>query len=189
MKQLGRRVDEPGGVFTLCERRVRNELIQEAQVGYDAPDPEFPQRAMHARNGFFGGRRPGGDLHQQRVIGAGDDCAGVGSAGIQPHTKARGAAIRRDAAIVRNEVVFRILGGDPALQRMGIDPDLVLGGHATFRRTDPGAAGDPDLCLHEVDARGTFSDGVLNLDARIDFDEVETAVSASCRNSTVPALT
>ena len=32
-----------------------DELIQEAQVRYDAPDTEFPQGTMHARNGLFGG--------------------------------------------------------------------------------------------------------------------------------------
>ena len=116
-----------------------------------------------------------GHLHQQRVVGARDDRAGVGGAGIQPDTKPRRTAIGRDPPVVGNEVVFRILGCDPALQGMGIDPDVLLRGHAAVRRTDPRAAGDADLRLDDIDAGRALRDRVLDLDARIHLDEVEPA--------------
>src|SRR3954468_15615245 len=50
VKQLWRRINEPGGVLALRKRRMCNELVEEAQVGNDTSNPEFPQRAMHTRN-------------------------------------------------------------------------------------------------------------------------------------------
>ena len=50
------------------------------------------------------------------------------------------------------------------------------------------ALGDADLRLDDVDAGDDFGHGVLDLDARIDLDEVGAPVSASIRNSTVPAM-
>src|SRR6202012_5059949 len=37
------------------------------------------------------------------------------------------------------------------------------------------AIGDPDLGLHQIDAGGALGDGVLDLNARIDLDEIELA--------------
>ena len=76
-------------------------------------------------------------------------------------------------AVVRDEVVLGVLGGDAALQRMGADADVRLRRHAALGRADARAAGDADLRLHQVDAGGALGDGVLDLDARVDLDEVE----------------
>ena len=51
---------------------------------------------------------------------------GVGGAGIEAHAEAGRAAVRGDRAVVGDEVVLRILGGDAALQRMGADADVRL---------------------------------------------------------------
>ena len=40
------------------EPRVRDQLVEEAQVRHDTADAEFPQRAVHARDGLFGGSAP-----------------------------------------------------------------------------------------------------------------------------------
>src|SRR6266702_5937827 len=130
---------------------------------------------MHARYGFLGGRRPRRHLYEQRVIGAGDDGPGVGRAGIQPHAEPRRAAVRSNAPVVRNEIVLRIFGSYAALQRMGADANLLLRRYSTLRRTDSCTARDPDLRLHQVYARRALGDGVLDLDARIHLDEIETA--------------
>jgi hypothetical protein len=52
---------------------------------------------------------------------------------------------------------------------------------------DARALGDGDLGLDDIHAGDQFGDRVFDLDARIDLDEVELIVSASIRNSTVPA--
>src|SRR5882724_6271741 len=128
---------------------------------------------MHARYGFLSGRRPRRHLHEQRIVRASYDRSSVGSAGIQAHAEPRRAAIRRDASVVRNEIVLWIFRSDPALQRMGADANLILRRHAALRRTDPRTARNSNLRLYEIYARRTLSDGVLDLDAWVDLDEIE----------------
>ena len=56
---------------------------------------------------------------------------------------------------------------------MRVDADVGLQRHATLRRTNDGAGGDADLRLDEIDAGDALGDRVLDLDARIDLDEIE----------------
>ncbi len=58
---------------------------------------------------------------------------------------------------------------------MAVEPDVGLRRHAGFRRADGGALQDVDLRLDDVDAGDLLGDRVLDLDARIDLDEVEFA--------------
>ncbi len=58
---------------------------------------------------------------------------------------------------------------------MAVEPDVGLRRHVTFRRADRGTLKDADLRLDDVDAGNLFGDCVLDLDARIDLDEVEGA--------------
>jgi hypothetical protein len=130
---------------------------------------------------------PGGDLDQEGVVIGGDDGPGIGGAAIEADAKARRAAIGVDAAIIRGEAVLRVLGGDAALEGVAIEADVLLPGHEGVIVAEARALGDGDLRLDDIDAGDQFGDGVFDLDARIDLDEVELAVSASTRNSTVPA--
>jgi hypothetical protein len=82
-----------------------------------------------------------------------------------------------------------VLGRHAALHREAAGVDLLL-------RRDPDrglvhreALRDQDLRAHEVHARHHLGHGVLDLDARVDLDEVELVRSTSTRNSTVAALT
>src|SRR6202011_5760723 len=92
VKQLGRGIDESGGVLTLRKQRMGDELVEKTQVRHHAANSELPQGAMPARDGFLSRRRPGGHLHEKRVIRAGNDRAGVGGTGVQSHTESRWAA-------------------------------------------------------------------------------------------------
>jgi hypothetical protein len=175
VKQLRRLFDEARRVVTAGEARVRDELVEEAQVGDHAADAKLPQCAVHARDGLLGRRRPRRHLHQQRVVGAGDDRAAVGGAGIEPDAEAGRTAVGGDLAVVRDEVVFGILGGDAALQGVGADADVGLRRHAALGRADARAVGDADLRLHQVDAGRALGDRVLDLDARIHLDEIAAA--------------
>ena len=89
--------------------------------------------------------------------------------------KPAGAAIGGDAAVVGDEVVLRVFGGDAALERVAVEADLVLRGTPLAGVADRRAFGDADLRLDDVDAGDHLGDGVLDLDARIDLDEVELA--------------
>ena len=118
---------------------------------------------------------PSRHLLQQRIVEAGDDRARIGRAAVEPDAEAGRAAIGGDAAIVGNEILLRIFGGDAALQRVAVEPDVRLRRHARFRRADRLAFEDVDLRLDDVDAGHLLGDRVLDLDARIDLDEVELA--------------
>ena len=152
-----------------------DDVLEEGEVGGDAADAELAERPVHAGDGLLGGRRPGGDLLEERIVVAGDHRAGIGGAAVEADAEAGRAAIGGDAAVVGDEVLLRVLGGDPALERVAVEADIALARHARGRVADLGAAGDPDLRLDDVDAGHLLGDGVLDLDARIDLDEIELA--------------
>ncbi len=176
LEQLRRLVDETRGVAGVAEGRVADDVFEEGEIGGDAANAEFAQRPIHARDRLGRGRRPGGDLFQERVVEAGDDRARISGAAIEADAEAGGAAIGGDAAVVRDEVLLGILGGDAALQGVAVEADLALARHpAGLLVADGGALGDPDLRLDDVDAGHLLGDGMLDLDARIDLDEVDGA--------------
>ena len=87
-----------------------------------------------------------------------------------------GAPIGGDAAIIGNEVVFRIFRRDAALQRVAGEANVLLLGNASFlEAADPLAFGDPDLRLDDVEAGHDLRHRMLDLDARIDLDEIKFA--------------
>jgi hypothetical protein len=172
--ELGRVVDELGGVAEVEELRVLQQVLDEGDVGRDAADAELAQRPVDAGDRHLGRRRPGGDLFEQAVVVAGDHRAGIGGAAVEPDAEAGGAAIGGDAAVVGDEVVLGILGGDAALDGVAVQHDVGLPGHAGGLG-DGRALGDQDLGAHDVDAGDLLGHGVLDLDAGIDLDEVEGA--------------
>ena len=98
-------------------------------------------------------------------------------AAVQPDGEAPGRSVGRDAAVVRHELLIRILGGDADLHRHAAALDRVLRGNGQRGLVQEVPVGDEDLALHEVDARDHLRHGVLHLDAGIHLDEVElTAV-------------
>ena len=72
-------------------------------------------------------------------------------------------------------MVLGILGGDAALHGHAAGFDLVLLRNVQRRLVELTALRDEDLRFHQVDARDHFGDGVLDLNARIDFDEIKLA--------------
>ncbi len=58
---------------------------------------------------------------------------------------------------------------------MAVEADVLLARHARFRRTDGEAVENMDLRLDDIDAGDDLGDRMLDLDARIDLDEVELA--------------
>ena len=176
LEQLGRLIDEPGRVVAGEEARVLQQRLEESEVGGDAADPVLAQRPVHPGHRLLGRRRPGGDLLQHRVVVARDHGTRIGGAAVDADAEAEGAAIGGDPAIVWDEVVLGVLGGDPALQGVAVEAHRVLGGDAGLgQRADPAALGDADLRLDDIEAGNDLGDRVLDLDARVDLDEVEGA--------------
>ncbi|MPL71091.1 hypothetical protein SDC9_16859 [bioreactor metagenome] len=175
LEELGRGVDELRRVAHAQESRVLEQVDDEVDVGAHAADAELAQRAVHAVDGLVGGLRPGGHLHQQAVVIAGDDAARIGGAAVEPDPHAGRGAIGGDAAVIGDEVVLRVLGRHPALQRMARERHFGLRGGARGLG-ECRALGNADLRLHDVDAGDLLGHGMLDLHARVDLDEVETAL-------------
>ena len=173
-EELGRGVDEPGGVGVVEKRRVLQQVLDEGDVGRDAADAELPERPVEPGDRHLRRRRPGGDLLEQAVVVAGDHGTGVGGAAVEPDAHARRPAVGGDAAVVGDEVVLRILGGDPGLDRVAVEPDVGLA-RRSGRLGDGRTFGDQDLGADDVDAGDFLGHGMLDLDARVDLDEVEGA--------------
>src|SRR5690606_36540519 len=108
-------------------------------------------------------------LADHRVVVRRHDVAGA-DVRVPPHAPAAGDADVGDLAGRGPEVVVRVLGVDPALDRVPGLGDIRL----VVRQ---GLAGrDLDLPLDQVERGDGLGDGVLDLDAGIDLDEVEVEV-------------
>ena len=137
--------------------------------GADAADAELGERAPGPAHRGREVAAAAGQLDQHRVEVRADlrrpACDG---AAVEPDAGAAGRAVGGDRAGVGPEAVRRVLGGDPALQRGAVQPDVVLGQAEVGERL---ARGDPDLRLHEVDVGDLLGHRVLDLDPRVHLDE------------------
>ena len=96
-------------------------------------------------------------------------------AGVEADAHAAGRAVVAEPAVVGHEVVGRVLGRHAAL-----DGEAVVRTASWLRRPISGSeSGLPwamRICaLDDVEAGHLLGDGVLDLDARVDLDEVELA--------------
>src|ERR1051325_7826240 len=80
-----------------------------------------------------------------------------------------------EPAVIGHEVVRGILGRHPALHREAVLHDLRLIPQADLRIAQRPALRDEDLRLDQIVAGDLLGDSVLDLNARIDLDEVELA--------------
>ena len=174
VEELRRLVDEFRVIGVVQEGRVFEQVLDEGDVGGDPANAELAQGPVHPGDGGLGRLRLGGDLHQQAVVVARDHPARIGGAAVKPDAHAGRLAKGGDPAIIGDEVVLRILGGDPGLQRVAGQLHVVLRGLAGGLG-DGLAFGDQDLRLHDVDAGDLFGDGMFDLHARVHLDEVELA--------------
>ena len=99
----------------------------------------------------------------------------IGGAAVQPNTKARGASVSGDAAVVGHKGVQWVFGGDTTLQRVAVQLHLVLGRETELNIPQPRPLRETNLRLHDIDPRDLFGDGMFDLDPRVDLDEVKSA--------------
>ena len=120
---------------------------------------------------------PGGSLNQQRIVIRSDDGAGEGVAAVQ--TDAEAAAVGNQLAGIGHKVIGRVLSGNTALDSVADGCQLILLRKGDFRAVQVVALGNLDLCLHNVYTGNLLGNGVLNLNAGINLNEVELAVGSS----------
>ena len=152
---------------------VEQHVLEEVDVRLDAADAEFIEAAQHARDGLLGIVGMCGDLDEQGIVIRRDDRARVGRAGVEADARAAAAAVVVDLAGVRHEVVLRVFCRDAALDGHAVAGDVRLALDADLWIGEGIALGDEDLRLDDIDVRDGLGDRVLDLDARVDFDEVE----------------
>ena len=151
-----------------------DEVFQKGEVARHAAHAELAQRAVHAVDGFVRVASARGDFDQQRVVERRDDGAVVGGAGIKPYARARCAAVAGKPAVVGREALLRVFRRHAALQRVTGKPNVFLRGQKAVC-ADALALAHGNLRLHQVNVGHFLGNGVLHLNARIDFDEVERA--------------
>ena len=104
-------------------------------------------------------------LGDERVVEAGDFGARLDSR-VDSDSRAAGLAIAGDAARRGQEACARVLGVDPALDRVAGEVDLVLAERQGV------AGGDQDLLPHQVEPGHLLGDRVLDLQPRVHLQEV-----------------
>ena len=148
------------------------QVFDKGDVGGHAANAELAQRSVHPRNRHFRRRGPRRDFGQQRVVEPGDDRTGIGGAAVQPDAGAGGRAIHLDAAVVGDEVVQRVFGGDPALQGVTVQGDLSLG-CAACGLGQRFALGNQNLRPDDINIGDFLGDRMFDLHAGVHFDEIE----------------
>ncbi len=112
---------------------------------------------------------PDDQLGDHRVVHRRDLRART-DARVDAHTGPGRLAVGADRARRRREVLARVLGVDPALDRVAAQLEIILGDRQRL------AGGDPDPLLDDVDPGHHLGHAVLDLDAGIHLEEEVLAV-------------
>ena len=152
-----------------------HELDQERNVHLHAADAEFLQAALHPTRRIDEAATARRHLHQQRVVIRRDDGAREGGPRVEPDAHAGSRTVGGDAAVIRHEIVGGVFRRDPTLDGISSGLHRVLRGQADLRIGERKSLGDEDLGFDDIGARDLFGHRVLDLDSRIDLDEVEIA--------------
>ena len=146
-----------------------HDALQIGKVGLYARNLVLVEHTAHTLDGILAGGCPYDELTYHGVVVDGDFIAVVHVAVNADTDSVRFRQLLDDTGR-RHEVVFRIFGTDAALYSMtALEQVLLL-------EVQHLVVGNTDLLFHQVYAYHLFRDGVLHLQARIHFEEVEPTV-------------
>ncbi len=153
---------------TANECRVVHQLLMQRDIGVDAFHHHLGQRGAHAGDGLLTRVAVSDDLADHGIVIGRDEIVVVhmridADAGAAGHMPVGDASGRRYESV-------GVLGVDAAFDRMAAELDILLAERQFF------AGRDADLLLHDVDAGDHFGDRMLDLHARVHFDEIELVV-------------
>ncbi len=158
---------EPFGVdFAAEEIRFAEDAAEEAGVGFDAGDGVFVEGAAEAGDGFFAGVAPGDEFAEKGIVFVGNGPAFVDTF-VEANAGTAGGVAGKDFSWRGEEIVVRILGVEANFH-----------GVATRRNGFPFegetvAGRDGDLKFDEIEPGNLLGDGMLDLQTRVDFEEIE----------------
>jgi hypothetical protein len=102
-----------------------------------------------------------------------DDSASETVSTIETDSVTTRRTVYLDLAGIWCKALRRVFCGDTALEGKSSCGDVVLGQTKLLERC---TCGDLDLCSYNIDACHFFGDGVLNLNTRVDLNEVVTVL-------------
>ena len=132
-------------------------------------DLQLGERSQHATDRLLPRRAVDDQLANHRVVIGGDGIAGV-DVRVEPHAHSPWDEDLVDASRSGLEILLWVLGVDPALDRCPLDADVALFPRECF------SGRHLNLRFDQIDARHHFADGMLHLDARVHFNEIEMVV-------------
>ena len=81
---------------------------------------------MHSLHRLIEIAAMGGDLHQQRIKVGRNHRAAESAAAVQSNAKTRRRSVAGEAAVIGDEIIFRVFGGDARLNGHAARLDLLL---------------------------------------------------------------
>ena len=163
---LGHPVDESGVEVAGPHRGIGEQAPEEGDVRVDAEHDGVGECAVESVEGLRAIGAVRDHLGDHRVV-VGGDLEALVDARVDSHALARRGTPREHRTRGREETAVRRLRIDAGLDRVPLQPDLLL------REGERLAGGDPKLLLHEVDAGDELRHGVLDLEPGVHLDEEE----------------
>src|SRR5207249_1410123 len=162
VEQFGMRGEIAGVESTGLKVRLFHDALHEGDRRLDAAQYIFFQRPMGAAHGLLPRAAANDQLGQQRVV-VGRQRVVLVHGAVNPDADTARGIVGGDLAGAGAELIARVLGIDPALDRMPLRRVFVL---FNFERL---SRGDGDLGAHEINRRDLFRDRVLHLDPRVNL--------------------
>lgn len=169
LEEFGGVVDEGGPGLTRLEDFVSEKTDQEGNVGLDTSNTELDQRTEHLPPSNLISSTANGTLDKQRVVMRSDLRTGITRARVQSDTITTSRSIDLNLTSVRLEVSCGILSGDTTLDSKSSPVDVLLG---QTKLLEGYTSSNLNLSSDDVNTGDLFGNGVLDLDTRVDLNEV-----------------
>ena len=139
---------------------------EKSLIGRDAEGDGLVEPVRQLARRFLARRAMADDLGDHRIVIRGNIALGA-QRGFDAQPLGRPPA--QHPARLRHEIMRRVLGAQARLDRVAGKPDILL------PQRQPFAAGDAQLQLDEIEPGDRFGHGMLDLQARVHFHEIERA--------------
>ena len=150
-----------------------HDIFDEGDICFHAANTEFAEGAVHPLASFGKIGAPSCDFDKKRIVVGREHRAGIGGAAIETNAETGGRTIGGDFTVVGSEVFLRVFGGHATLESGTIERNIFLFRQRHRRIVEFVTLRDENLGAHKIDAGDHFGHSVLDLNARIDFDEIQ----------------
>lgn len=169
LEEFGGVIDEGGPSLTRLEDFVSEKTDQEGNVGFDTSNTELDQRTEHLPPSNLISSTANGTLDKQRIVMRSDLRTSITRARVQSDTITTSRSVDFNLTSVRLEVGCGILSGDTTLDSKSSPVDVLLG---QTKLLEGYTSSNLNLSSDDVNTGDLFGNGVLDLDTRVDLNEV-----------------